>query len=239
MVARRHQHRPRQRDCRVEIESAGGSPPSPSATDVSDEQQVQAMIASAVDQLRPARHPVQQRRNPHAAAGHDRSRTTHSRTSTGWSRSTSAGCSSGASMRCCGSRSRGTAASSSTPARWPAWWGGAERYTAPPRAGCIQLTRAVAVEARAVRHPGQRDLPGGDAADRIHGGGRAQVDEAKQAEIAEMVGATTPARPCRSPPRTAPRRRCTWCRTRRATSPGWRCRSTVGTSRNDDPDARP
>ena len=45
------------------------------------------------------------------------------------------------------------------------------------------------------------------------------------------AGSTRSGAPSR--PRTAPRPRCIWCRTRHATSPGWRCRSTVGSWPDD------
>ena len=60
--------------------------------------------------VRPARHPLQQRRHPDAAARDDLRGPHASTTSTGSSRSTSAACSSAASTRCCSSRSRVTAA---------------------------------------------------------------------------------------------------------------------------------
>ena len=56
--------------------------------------------------------------------------------------------------------------------------------------------------------------------------------------IAEARRRDPPARRGRSPPRTAPRPRCTWCRTRRRTSPACCCPSTAGTWPDDSRERR-
>ena len=69
-------------------------------------------------------------------------------------------------------------------------WGGTV-YGAT-KGGVIQLTRGVADRSRPVRDSRQRDLPCRHAADRVHGGGRAGRRRGQQAEIADMVGEQHP-----------------------------------------------
>ena len=84
-----------------------------------------------------------------------------------------------------------------------------------------QLTKAVAIEARTVRHPGQRDLPGGDALHGLHGGRRPRgCPRTTSTQIAETRRRHATRSAGRSPPRTAPRPRCSSCSDRAANITG-------------------
>ena len=190
--------------------------------------------------LRSARHPLQQRRRPDAPAGPDL-RGAHRRGLRPAVRGQRRGrVPRAASTRSCSSRQQGGGGvilNTGSVAGLVSWGGTRLRLHqgcgAPAHPGRRH-------RGRAVRHPLQRDLPGGHAVHQLHGrhGGMDGVRARTAEQMAPGVGAMHPlGRPI--PPRTAPRPRCTWCRTRRRTSPACCCRSTAGTSHDDRDGRRP
>ena len=92
---------------------------------------------------------------------------------------------------------------------------------------------------RPLRNPGQRDLPGRDAADRVHGGGRTRRRRGEAGRDRRNGRRTTPARPSDHRRGLRRGRAVPGVGRRRATSPEWRCPSTVGSWPNDDSHSRP
>ena len=177
-----------------EIEAAGGTAIAV-GVDVSDEQQVQAMIAAAVDQYGRLDILVQQRRHPDAAARFDL-RGAHARglqppgrgePRRGVPRMQARG----AAVQ----GARATAASSSTRLRWRDWWDGAARSTAPPRAGSSSSPAAVAIEAAPFGIRVNAICPAAMPLTGFMAAGGLDVDEAQQAADRRNGRRTAPARP--------------------------------------------
>ena len=98
----------------------------------------------------------------------------------------------GCNTPCCSSRNKGTAASSSTPVRWRAWWDGAARCTAPPRGGA---SSSPAPSRSRARRSGFGSTPSALPRMPLTGfmaAGGLKVDAEQQAAIADKVGEQHP-----------------------------------------------
>ena len=154
------------------------------------------MIAAAVDAVRPARHHVQQRRHPDAPA---RAALLEDHTVEDFERLIAVnfrGVFLGCKHAVCSSSSRAAAASSSTPARSPAWSAGAVRSTARPRARCTSSPgRSRSRARRSASGPTRSARRACRFTGFMAAGGHERRRPTQLEQIAEQVGAIAPARP--------------------------------------------